>query len=144
MKSILNVAFGLLTTQNAFAMRDSRLSLTRRNIFTTPNQVNLPSVPGYNCTMPVDHFNDSNTDTYLNPYFVNDTYYHPGGPVILFDFGEAGVSTYDLAIYLAEWNGTDSTAMRLAAKLNGVVIGWEHRYYGYSQPTSMDVDRNAP
>lgn len=30
--------------------------------------------------MPIDHFSDS-SDTFPNRYWLNDTYYQPGGPV---------------------------------------------------------------
>ena len=32
-------------------------------------------------TMPIDHFNQSNTRTFENRYWVDDTYYQKGGPV---------------------------------------------------------------
>lgn len=101
-------------------------------------EIDAPPVPTYNISMPVDHFDTSNHDTFNNRYFVNDTYYSPGGPVILFDFGESGFSPISAAEFLAEWNGTTSACMRLAEELGGLVIGWEHRYYGYSQPYPID------
>jgi hypothetical protein len=104
---------------------------------------NLPEVPHYNFTIPVDHFDTSNKDTYDNRFFVNDTYYKTGGPVILFDFGEGGISPASAADFLAEYSVT-SAPLRLAKKLNGLVIGWEHRYYGYSRPVPMDDNTGLP
>ncbi|KAH6867468.1 serine carboxypeptidase S28-domain-containing protein [Thelonectria olida] len=103
----------------------------------------LPEVPSYNFTIPVDHFDTSNKDTYDNRFFVNDTYYKSGGPVILFDFGEGGISPASAADFLAEFSVT-SAPLRLAEKLNGLVIGWEHRYYGYSRPVPIDDDSGLP
>ncbi|KAI5460140.1 peptidase S28, partial [Mariannaea sp. PMI_226] len=97
----------------------------------------------YKFPMLVDHFDASNKKTYSNRYFVNDTYYQPGGPVILFDFGESGASPDYVADYLAEFTVT-SAPMRLAEKLNGLVVGWEHRYYGYSRPVPMDDTSGLP
>lgn len=94
-------------------------------------------------SLPVDHFDSSNTKTYPNRYFVNDTYYKPGGPVIFFDLGESGWDPTSVAQFLAEYNIT-SAAVRLAAKTNGLVIGWEHRYYGYSRPVPMDDESGLP
>ncbi|KAB5583409.1 serine carboxypeptidase S28-domain-containing protein [Coniochaeta sp. 2T2.1] len=91
-------------------------------------------VPTYNITMPVDHFNPSDTRTFNNRFFVNDTYYKPGGPVIFYDFGEAGVDEWYAAILLGGWNGSLSAPLELAKSRNGVVVGFEHRYYGYSRP----------
>ncbi|PTU22462.1 hypothetical protein P175DRAFT_0401593, partial [Aspergillus ochraceoroseus IBT 24754] len=93
---------------------------------------------------PVDHFNTSNTDTYLNRFFINDTYYKMGGPVIVFDFGESGISPLAAAWFLADYNGTKSVATSLAAELNGVVVGWEHRYYGYSRPVPLNDTSGLP
>jgi hypothetical protein len=39
--------------------------------------------------LPLDHFNAANNATFFNRYWVNDEYWVPGGPVILFDAGEA-------------------------------------------------------
>lgn len=103
----------------------------------------LPDVPSYNISIPVDHFDSSNKNTYPNRYFVNDTYYKPGGPVIFFDLGESGFSPDAAADFLAEHNMT-SAPLRLAAKTNGLVIGWEHRYYGYSRPVPMDDESGLP
>ncbi len=91
-------------------------------------------VPSYNASVPVDHFNASDSRTFSNRFWVNDTFYKPGGPVIFYDFGESGVETVDAAMLLANWNGATSAPVELAEALNGVVIGWEHRYYGYSHP----------
>ena len=91
-------------------------------------------VPSFNATLPIDHFNASDDRTFPNRYFVSSVWYKPGGPVILFDFGEVGVSTISAAWYLAEWNGTVSAPVELAKQLNALIIGWEHRYYGTSLP----------
>lgn len=104
----------------------------------------LPEVPSYNFTMPVDHFDSSNKHTFANRYFVNDTYYQPGGPVILYDIGESGVSPDIAAEAFAEFNSSISAPIQLAKKLRGLVIGWEHRYYGYSQPVEMDQTTGSP
>ncbi|KAF7557063.1 hypothetical protein G7Z17_g976 [Cylindrodendrum hubeiense] len=102
-----------------------------------------PDVPTYNFTIPVDHFDTSNKDTYDNRFFVNDTYYKTGGPVILYDFGEGGVSPDTAADSIAEYSSI-SAPLRLAAKVGGVVIGWEHRYYGYSRPVPMNDYTGLP
>jgi hypothetical protein len=36
--------------------------------------------------MPLDHFNASNRETFPNRYWVNATYYEPGGPVFRASF----------------------------------------------------------
>lgn len=34
--------------------------------------------------------------------------------------------------------------MQLTQRLDGIVIGWEHRYYGYSRPVPIDDDSGFP
>lgn len=100
-------------------------------------------VPGYNISMPVDHFNKSDTRTYNNRYWVNDTYYQPGGPVFFYDNGEVGVSDKQVAHILAEINST-SAVMKLAQRYHGIVVLWEHRYYGLSYPIPLNVSTGEP
>ncbi|KAH8894193.1 hypothetical protein GQ53DRAFT_744933 [Thozetella sp. PMI_491] len=132
--SLWAAALGLCSTASGLKggwIRD-RVVLKRQS--TEPPR-ELVYVPQYNFSMPIDHFTESDKRTYNNRFFVNDTYYKPGGPVIFFDFGEAGVSDVEAAIFLADWGSYYvSATVKLAKELNGVMIGWEHRYYGYSNP----------
>ena len=45
--------------------------------------------PEFKFSMPIDHFNDSDDRTYNNRYWLNSTYYRPGGPVFFYDAGMA-------------------------------------------------------
>lgn len=101
--------------------------LTRRQSSTA----NSSRTPVFNISLPIDHFNESDTRTYNNQYWVNDTWYQPGGPIFFFDAGESGVTTQIVSQYLA--NDT-STTIGLAKKYHGLAILWEHRYYGGSLP----------
>ena len=51
---------------------------------------NITVPPVFTFSMPIDHFNASDNRTYNNRYWLNDTYYKPGGPVFFYD---AGMST---------------------------------------------------
>jgi len=42
---------------------------------------------GFSLDMPIDHFNASDKRNFQNHYWLNDTFYKPGGPVFLFDMG---------------------------------------------------------
>ncbi|MCJ1285832.1 hypothetical protein MMC26_005173 [Xylographa opegraphella] len=69
---------------------------------------------------------------------MNDTYYRQGGPVFLYDNGEIGVAdsqaTQDtgggLPLYFAP--------LELAIRYHGILIIWEHRYYGGSLPFEIN------
>ncbi|KAK2071267.1 hypothetical protein P8C59_005704 [Phyllachora maydis] len=110
------------------------LALAQAGRDTTPPYV---LVPQYTASLPVDHFDPADTRTYDNRFFVNDTYYEPGGPVVFCDFGEQAASVDSTSQALGEWNGTTSAVMELAKSLHGVVVGWEHRFYGESLPVPL-------
>ncbi|KAK2603587.1 hypothetical protein QQS21_004267 [Conoideocrella luteorostrata] len=122
----------------ALSSKTSQHLVLRRVLRTKENGAN-DDLASYNFTMPVDHFDPSNKDTYPNRYFVNDTYYKSGGPVIIHDHGEAGIADRDL-----DEDGVQILPLRLAAKLNGLVIDWEHRYYGYSRPVRLNDTTGQP
>ena len=42
----------------------------------------------FTLSIPIDHFNSSDKRTFQNRYWLNRTFYEPGGPVFLFDIGE--------------------------------------------------------
>ncbi|KAK4505529.1 hypothetical protein PRZ48_003492 [Zasmidium cellare] len=84
--------------------------------------------------MPVDHFNSGNNATYENRFWVDSTYYQPGGPVVLFNNGESGVGADTLSTYL----GSNSANMEIAKNFNGMAVVFEHRYYGESIPVPVD------
>ncbi|KAI0730928.1 serine carboxypeptidase S28-domain-containing protein [Earliella scabrosa] len=90
--------------------------------------------------MPLDHFGGT-PGTFKNRYWINDTYYQPGGPVFLFDSGEQDAEPL-LPYYLQEYHGLSAT-MRLAKRFNGLAILWEHRYYGQSLPFPVNTNTTA-
>lgn len=92
------------------------------------------SVLACNISIPVDHFNSSNVHTYTNRYWLNDAYYQPGSPVLFHDFGEAGVTDSSAAGTITETEDTTTVTVELAKRFNGLIIGWEHRFYGESLP----------
>lgn len=147
MKAILFIAaVALGTAESALTRRltsPKGLSPKRNQARNVAARDDQGDVPAYNFTMPVDHFSPSNKHTYPNRYFVNDTYYQPGAPVIFFDNGEAGFDPGTVATMLAETSGP-SLPMRLAANLSALVIGWEHRYYGYSRPVPLSDESGLP
>ena len=66
--------------------------------------------------------------------------YQPGGPIFLFDGGEA-----DAAVTVYDTLQNDSSPLRqMFRQFNGMGIVWEHRYYGESlpgDPLTADTDQ---
>ncbi|KAF8512337.1 serine carboxypeptidase S28-domain-containing protein [Gautieria morchelliformis] len=92
--------------------------------------------------MPLDHFsNGSDARSFKNRYWINQTYYQPGGPVFLFDSGEQNAEPL-LPYYLQEYHGL-SAVMRLAKRYKGLAILWEHRFYGDSLPFPVSNNTTA-
>ena len=84
----------------------------------------------------MDHFkNESRYEPHSDKYFDNrfwfdDTFYRPGGPVIVQNAGEITGIVYleDLQIGLLH---------ELARVTNGLAVLFEHRYYGPSPPVAV-------
>lgn len=99
------------------------------------------SAQAYNFSVPVDHFHDDpqyephSDDTFPLRYFVETSFYQPGGPVIVIASGET--SAENRVPYLS--NGIGSL---LAKATNGLVLTLEHRYYGTSFPVPNLDDGN--
>ncbi|KAJ4386862.1 hypothetical protein N0V93_009760 [Gnomoniopsis smithogilvyi] len=79
-------------------------------------------------TLPIDHFNASDTRTFQNRYWYNSTFYEPGGPVFWWDVGESNAELY-VPDQLAQASGY-STLMTMAERFKGLALLVEHRYYG--------------
>ncbi|KAF7507600.1 hypothetical protein GJ744_010270 [Endocarpon pusillum] len=100
---------------------------------------NYTPPPTLTFDMPIDHFDDSDTRTYKNRYWINDTFYQEGGPVFFYDVGEGAVSDLRVIEFLGE-DGTRNAPLRLAEQFKGMAVVWEHRFYGGSLPFPLDKD----
>ncbi|KAN0108655.1 Serine carboxypeptidase S28 domain containing protein [Hyaloscypha variabilis] len=88
--------------------------------------------------LPIDHFNPQDTRTFKNRYWLNDTFYEKGGPVFLYDAGEAGVPS-GAAQRLLNNDQIVFAPLELAKKYHGMAIVWEHRFYGESLPFTLNI-----
>ncbi|KAK2607522.1 hypothetical protein N8I77_006188 [Diaporthe amygdali] len=79
-------------------------------------------------TIPVDHFNQSDSRTFQNRYWFNAAFYQQGGPVFWFDSGEQNAQP--LVPYFLNEVAGPSAVMSLARRFNGLALLVEHRYYG--------------
>lgn len=77
-------------------------------------------------TQKVDHFSDTNTDTWQMRYYSNNAYYVPGGPLFIYVGGEWTISYSSI---------TSGHTHDMAKEMNGYLFYTEHRYYGQSRPT---------
>uniref|UniRef100_F1KTW1 Serine protease n=1 Tax=Ascaris suum TaxID=6253 RepID=F1KTW1_ASCSU len=94
--------------------------------------------PGFvagNITMPVDHFDLTNMNTFDQRYWVNPQYAQPGGPHFLVIGGEGRANVK----WVTEPN---LITMSMARKFNATVYMLEHRYYGDSFPTPDQSTEN--
>ncbi|CAD5235294.1 unnamed protein product [Bursaphelenchus xylophilus] len=105
----------LLTASSRFTWRHQWKKLGRCDVNSPENWF----------TQPLDHFNATNKETWKQRYFVNDAYYKPGGPDILFIGGEW---TEDGSLTCG------GVLVTYAQQLNARLWALEHRFYGESQP----------
>lgn len=81
--------------------------------------------PAHNIQVPLDHFDPTTNVTFPLRYWVDTTYYEPGGPVFCLDGGET--SGEDRLPFL------DHGILKLLSQATkGLAIVLEHRYYGES------------
>ena len=89
--------------------------------------------PAHKIKLPIDHFHNEtryephSTKFFQNRFWFDDTYYRPGGPVIIQNAGEI----------TGEWHLRDLQVglhHELAKATNGLAVVLEHRYYGHSFP----------
>ncbi|VDK17423.1 unnamed protein product [Anisakis simplex] len=86
-------------------------------------------------TMPVDHFNATNTNTFNQRYWMNPQYAKPRGPHFLMIGGEGTANT--------KWVlNPEVQIMSAARKYGATVYMLEHRYYGESWPTPDQSTEN--
>ncbi|PNS17866.1 hypothetical protein CAC42_40 [Sphaceloma murrayae] len=116
-------------------------AITRRQ----QQSINSSDYPAQTLQIPVDHFNDTDTRTYSNRFWVNSEHYQPGGPVILFDTGEQNAE-YNVPYNIYEAGGP-AAAVELSKRFNGLALIFEHRYYGGvpvgSYPVPVDENGRA-
>ncbi|CAG8601088.1 19369_t:CDS:2, partial [Cetraspora pellucida] len=111
--------FVLVTLLDCFVLSVHLTSnLHARNV----NETNSPS--SYYYKQFIDHHNKL-YGTFSQKFFVNSTYYKPGGPIFLHTPGEDSI---DPMVVKA------SGVSEIVASFNGLLIVIEHRYYGESYP----------
>lgn len=126
----------LLAAQTATAFKPSSFydSLVKAKVMPSDRHAESAStVKAYNLSVPVDHFHDDpqyephSDDFFPVRYFLETSYYKPGGPVIVIASGET--SAEDRVPYLNTGIGSV-----LAKATGGMVVSLEHRYYGTTFP----------
>ncbi|XP_069178530.1 putative serine protease K12H4.7 [Procambarus clarkii] len=77
-------------------------------------------------TQTLDHFNPTNTQTWQQRYYANESFYKPGGPVFLMIGGEGPANS--------AWM-QEGAWITYAEDVNAYLLYLEHRFYGKSHPT---------
>ncbi|RUP51166.1 serine carboxypeptidase S28-domain-containing protein [Jimgerdemannia flammicorona] len=131
-------ALALVSIVNAITLtRLLKIQSDSKNKLFAPKKIAVSSALGpFTFPQKVDHF-DGNNATFSQRYWVNTTNYRPGGPIIFFNVGEEDASNFQGYLIKGE------TSL-LAQKLGGVVIVYEHLYYGESNPVPQLVVPSGP
>jgi hypothetical protein len=104
-----------------------------------PTQPPLEKISAEYVSLPIDNFAPTKHGRFNNRYWAASSSYKPGGPVFIYDVGEANASSN--ALFRIQ-NST-SFFKQMVDKYNGVGIVWEHRFYGNSSPGGP-VNINTP
>ncbi|XP_047115816.1 thymus-specific serine protease-like [Schistocerca piceifrons] len=99
---------------------------TRRRLPPPPPVARAASGETLWFTQRLDHFNTSNNDTWKQRFFRNTAHHEAGGPVLLYVGAETEANV--------AWVEAGFMAS-LCARLRGLCLELEHRFYGQSRPT---------
>jgi hypothetical protein len=91
--------------------------------------------------LPLDYWCSTET-TFWNRFSASTELYRPGGPVILYDVGEATAFGYDLT-FITKFQNQTSRLRQVASELGGIMVQLEHRFYGKSAPYNITQDLPA-
>jgi hypothetical protein len=115
-----------------------RNGLSRRQ--STNATQKLEEIQNEYVTLPIDHFGVGE-GTFNNRFWVAEGGYKPGGPVFVYDVGEANASTN--GIHLQRLRNQTSFFKQIVDHFNGIGIVWEHRFYGNSSPYNISLRTSA-
>jgi hypothetical protein len=115
-----------------------RNGLSRRQ--STNATQKLEDIQNEYVTLPIDHFGGEE-GTFNNRFWVAESGYKPGGPVFVYDVGEANASSN--AIHLQRLRNQTSFFKQIVDHFNGIGIVWEHRFYGNSSPYNISLKTPA-
>jgi len=125
MKPLLAILFAAvaLTGCNAEYFRNGKHFIRNRERLNSHLATDVKTF-WFNQTL--NHFDPSDTRTWLQRYFINDTFYKDGGPIFLMIGGEGEANP--IWMKYGAW-------IDYAEKLGAYCIQLEHRFYGKSHPT---------
>ncbi|KAF2124349.1 hypothetical protein P153DRAFT_130305 [Dothidotthia symphoricarpi CBS 119687] len=95
--------------------------------------------------LPVNHFSkmgpagSAGPSTFHNRFWVSERAYRPGGPVFIYDVGEANAE----GNALFRLQNETSFFRQIVEQFGGIGVVWEHRFYGNSTPVPIDLDTPA-
>jgi len=89
-----------------------------------------------NFTQRLDHFTPSDGRTFNERYFIDDTYYTQGGPLLFYCGGEGPIDHLPI--------GSGAALYTFAKQFNGLVVYAEHRFYGQTLPFGNSPDNWLP
>lgn len=93
------------------------------------------SARAYYVDMPLDHFSNDDTRTFRNRYYMNDTFYKPGGPVFRKppELSQGRCETV-LSIRIVYDAGEGSASLNIASLGRGASYDYARRFNGYLPP----------
>ncbi|CAO2649839.1 Nn.00g011310.m01.CDS01 [Neocucurbitaria sp. VM-36] len=125
-------------TIDVASIKSLEIATTSDDISTTAAETIVPEY----VELPLDNFAKEKNQaysyegTFFNRFWVAQSAYTPGGPVFIYDVGEANAEPNALFRLQNE----TSFFKQLVDSYGGIGIVWEHRFYGNSTPEPIDVN----
>lgn len=92
------------------------------------------TIPNNTSQIPIDHFNSS-VGTYNNRFWVNEEFFVPGSPVILYDAGESNAEP----VAQSRLGSNLSFFRSMLQEFNAIGIVWEHRFVYHLSYVDLDI-----
>lgn len=129
---IFLIAFLSVTSINSLDFVTKNLPFGARNIedFLPKNVTISPAIQFGVISQRLDHFNPQNLQTFSSLYLINDEFFQPNGPIIIFLYLEPSFFIDAGYIYISGGAVHD-----LARNLNGSLVAPSHRFYPGAEAT---------
>jgi len=114
-------SLALSAIHNSFAFSPSRVSRAFTSFVEEPPKDNAQWFE-----QELDHFSPQDQGTWKQRYFINETFWTPGGPFFVNVGGEGAISEKEVTGHLM--------MSSYAQTYHAMVVSVEHRFYGKSQP----------
>eukprot|EP01013_Petalomonas_cantuscygni_P042325 TRINITY_DN7618_c0_g2_i1.p1 TRINITY_DN7618_c0_g2~~TRINITY_DN7618_c0_g2_i1.p1 ORF type:complete len:497 (+),score=93.47 TRINITY_DN7618_c0_g2_i1:61-1551(+) len=142
MRAFITLSLALAASGHALLGGLPVAEFIRRSSYASPVRAGYDGPPPQYHRVRQDHFDGTNTNTWLQAYYVNDTFWKGdvNAPVFICMGGEGPPLTGRSVVDSVHC----SNAIEWLPAVGGIMFALEHRYYGCHNASACPVDFSAP